>query len=140
MAAKGHKLTPKQEAFARRFVECGNATQAYRESHGSKGNDQTCATQGCRILALPVVQAFVEELRAGVRKDHGVTVAGLLDELEEARKVGRQTGNASAMVAATMAKAKLSGLDKGEGDESDAAVPVKVEVYVKDARKPDANA
>ena len=140
MAAKGHKLTPRQESFARKFVECGNASQAYRDTFGSKGSDATVATQASRTLALPVVQAYVAELRANVRVEHNVTVAGLIVELEEARQIGRQTGNASAMVAATMAKAKLSGLDKGEGDESDAAVPVKVEVYVKDARKPDAHA
>lgn len=140
MAAKGQKLTPRQEAFARKFVETGNATSAYREAFGSKGKDTTVATDASRTLKLPIVAAYVAELRAAVRTDHDVTLASLLTELEEARQMGNKTGNASAMVAATMAKAKLSGLDKGEGDDDQVATPVKVEVTVTDARKPAANA
>ncbi|QQP96537.1 terminase small subunit [Lysobacter enzymogenes] len=138
MAAKGHKLTPKQETFARKYVEGGSPMHAYREAFGGKGNDRTCATQAQRLLALPVVSDYIAELRADVRKDHGVTVAGLLLELEEARQVGKAEGQASAMVAATMAKAKLAGLDKGDGDESDVPTPVEIRVSVVDARKPNA--
>lgn len=140
MPAKGQKLTPKQETFARKFVEHGNASKAFREAYDSKGSDSTVATQASRTLALPIVAAYVAELRAAARAEHGVTVAGLLAELEEARQVARKTGNASAMVAATMAKAKLVGLDKGEGDDDGVAQPVKVEVTVRDARKPKADA
>jgi hypothetical protein len=38
----------------------------------------------------------------------------ILAELEKARVLASMKGNASAMVSATMAKAKLLGLDKGE--------------------------
>jgi hypothetical protein len=44
------------------------------------------------------------------------------------------------MVAATMGKAKLAGLDKDAGDDTDEAQPVKVEVSVVDARKRHADA
>ena len=41
-----------------------------------------------------------------------VTVEDLLIELEEARQIGIDTKSAAPMVAATMGKAKLMGLDK----------------------------
>lgn len=41
-----------------------------------------------------------------------VTVESLIAELEEARQVGKTTESAAPMVAATMGKAKLMGLDK----------------------------
>ena len=41
-----------------------------------------------------------------------MTVGDLIKELEEARQAGLEFGSASAMVAATMGKAKLLGLDK----------------------------
>lgn len=140
MAAKGQKLTPKQEAFAREYVKTGNATEAYRSVYESKGSNTTCATAGSRLLKLPIIADFMAQLRAEVRTDHGVTVASLLIELEQARGVGLLSGNASAMVSATMAKAKLAGLDKGDGDDNEPATPVKVEVTVRDARRPDADA
>ena len=41
---------------------------------------------------------------------HSITVDSLTDELENARKTAQEAGQASAMVAATMVKAKLHGL------------------------------
>lgn len=41
-----------------------------------------------------------------------VTVESLIEELEEARQVGKENASAGPMVAATMGKAKLAGLDK----------------------------
>lgn len=138
MAAKGQKLTPRQEAFAREYVKTGNATEAYRAVYESKGSNTTCATAGSRLLKLPIIADFVAGLRVEVRTDHGVTVASLLLELEQARAIGAKTGNASAMVSATMAKAKLAGLDKGDGDDDGQATPVEIRVSVVDARKPEA--
>ena len=47
---------------------------------------------------------------------HLITVDSLTKELEQARKTAQEAGQASPMVAATMAKAKLHGLltDKAE--------------------------
>lgn len=86
------------------------------------------------------IAARVAELRATLEKTHSVTVASLIAELEEARMVGKGREQAAAMVAATMGKAKLAGLDKDAGDDTDEAQPVKVEVSVVDARKPRAEA
>ena len=39
---KAHKLTPKQEAFARAYIETSNASEAYRQSYSaSRMKDET---------------------------------------------------------------------------------------------------
>lgn len=64
-----------------------------------------------------------------------MTVASLIAELEEARQVGKDRGQASAMAAATMGKAKLAGLDRELPGDDDEAQPVRVEVQMVDARR-----
>ena len=65
-----------------------------------------------------------------------MSIDDLMTELDDARLTAKANGQASAMVAATMSKAKLLGLDKGVTDDNEAQ-PVSVIVNVKDARKPD---
>ena len=65
-----------------------------------------------------------------------ITIDDLMNELDDARLTAKANGQASAMVAATMSKAKLLGLDKGVTDDNEVQ-PVSVIVNVKDARKPD---
>ena len=66
-----------------------------------------------------------------------VTIDDLMTELDDARLTAKDNGQASAMVAATMSKAKLLGLDKGDGDRDSEVMPVSVIVNIKDARKPE---
>jgi predicted DNA-binding ribbon-helix-helix protein len=80
-------------------------------------------------------------MRGNIASAHGVTVASLIAELEEARQVGKERGQASAMAVATMGKAKLAGLDKDVGDDAiNSPQPAQVIVTVRDARKPNADA
>ncbi|MEM8160246.1 terminase small subunit, partial [Morganella morganii] len=56
----------------------------------------------------------VAELQQEHRTRHNITVSDLLRELEEARKAAltAETPQSSAAVAATMGKARITGLDK----------------------------
>ena len=65
-----------------------------------------------------------------------VNIDDLITELDDARLTAKANGQASAMVTATMSKAKILGLDKGVND-TDELQPVKVVINVEDARKPD---
>jgi len=80
------------------------------------------------------ITARLADLRGKVETAHGVTVASLIAELEEARQVGRERGQASAMAQATLGKAKLAGLDKDIG-EDDGPPPASVTVSVVSGRK-----
>jgi len=128
-------LTIKQETFCQKYVETGNASEAYRQAYGSKGKPETVARSAHELIVNPKVSARIAALReATINRVHGVTVASLISELEEARQVGKERGQASAMAAATMGKAKLAGLESGV-DDADDATPIAVTVEIKSGRK-----
>lgn len=103
----------KHEKFCQFFIETGNASEAYRRAFpDSKMKDNSLHVEASRLLNSPTVSLRVLELRNEHRERHKVTVDDLIKELEEARQAGLSFENASAMVAATMGKAKLLGLDK----------------------------
>lgn len=107
------RFTDKMELFCLAYVETGNASEAYRRSYNTSNMaDKTAQREGYNLLQNPLVQARIEELRIKVMERHEITVDTLLAELEEARLLGKETGKASAMVTASMGKAKLLGLDK----------------------------
>lgn len=60
---------------------------------------------------------------------HKITVDDLLAELDEARAIGKESGKAAPMVAATMGKAKLLGLDK-QVEEADTRPVGKIEIEI----------
>lgn len=66
-----------------------------------------------------------------------ITIDDLMTELDDARLTAKANGQASAMVAATMSKAKLLGLDKVDSEHDNEPQPVQIIVNVKNARKDD---
>lgn len=110
-------LTPKQEAFARAYIETGNASEAYRRSYNaSKMKPESIRVNASKLLADANVALMVKTLRAKADERCMVTVLSLTEELEEARALALQEGQPSAAVSASMGKAKLHGLlvDKAE--------------------------
>ena len=56
-------LTPKQEAFAHKYVECGNASEAYRFAYEADDSKlPTVWNEASRLLANPQVAQRVSEL------------------------------------------------------------------------------
>ena len=112
-------LTPKQSRFIDEYMKDLNGTQAViRAGYSTKGAD----VQAVRLLGNARVKAEVEKRQAALAETHGVTLKSLLDELDEARAaaLSAETVQSSAAVAATMAKAKLTGLvvDKVKSETS----------------------
>ena len=67
-----------------------------------------------------------------------MNIDDLMTELDDARLTAKANGQASAMVAATMSKAKLLGmLDKTESKHDNEVQPVQIIVRTVDARKPE---
>jgi len=67
-----------------------------------------------------------------------MSIDDLMTELDDARLTAKANGQASAMVSATMSKAKLLGmLDKTDSELNNEPQPVQIIVNVKNARKPD---
>lgn len=82
MAGRGGKLTPKQEAFARAYVETGNASEAYRRAYNPKKMSAAAVqVEGARLLKHPLVSLWVDESRRQVAEKHGITVERIVAEL-----------------------------------------------------------
>ena len=115
-------MTPKQEQFARLYVETGNASEAYRQAYNADNmKPETVTNEAYKLLQDPDISAMVDDLKAEARQRHAVTVGDLLHELEQARAaaLAAPTPQSSAAVSATMGKAKMLGLlvDKAEIQE-----------------------
>lgn len=123
-------LTPEQETLSAALtnlqrltvlgvVEGKSQRQAYRDAGGKAKNDAAADTSAYEIMSRPEVRDFYESLTAQVAKSAGITLETLLGELEEARQAayGGEKPQAAAMVAATMGKAKLLGLEAPQKTE-----------------------
>ncbi|NJJ92912.1 terminase small subunit [Proteus mirabilis] len=108
-------LTVKQEKFCQAYVETGNASEAYRMAYATdKMKATSINSKAYELLNNGEITVRVAQLQHEHRTKHDITVSELLKELEEARKkaLSAETPQASAAVAATMGKARLTGLDK----------------------------
>lgn len=107
------KLTAKQEAFAQKYVECLNASEAYRSvcEVAKDTKPESVWRSASRMLSDVHVMSRVADLQQEHRERHFVTIDMLTAELDEARQLAlRDEKGASAAVSATMGKAKLHGL------------------------------
>lgn len=116
---KQGELTAKQSRFVDEYMVDLNATQAAIRAGYSK---KTAGSIGDENLKKPAIAAEVAKRQDALAATHGVTLQSLLDELDEARAaaLSAETVQSSAAVAATMAKAKLTGLvvDKVKSETS----------------------
>jgi phage terminase small subunit len=121
-------MTPKQEAFARAYVETGNASEAYRRAYNAeKMSDEAIRVEACRLLDNPNVSLTVEKLQAKHQKRHEITVDKLtemaLAAFKEAQRIAPTSGQmqTSSMVKAAEFLGKLHGLivDRSEVTHKD---------------------
>jgi phage terminase small subunit len=111
------KLTPKQEKFCQKYIETGNATEAYYAAYDAAGSKPITANRRAKeLLDNGKIAARVRELQQMHLQRHIVTVDTITSELEEARSLAMQSKQPSAAVSAALGKAKLHGLivDKNE--------------------------
>ena len=128
-------LTPKQEAFCLRYIETGNASEAYRLSYDADSmKPATVNRTAFDLLENPKIAARLEELRGMSVRRHLVTIDTLTAELDELKAMARDNGQYSPAVTAVMGKAKLHGLlvDKGEITGKDGAPLEAVKIYLPD--------
>lgn len=103
-------LTPKQEGFCQKFVELGNASEAYRQVYSaSKMKPATVNVKASELLASGKIAVRVAELKAHHAERHDVTVDMIREMLIEDRKFARECATPAAAVSASMGLAKLYG-------------------------------
>lgn len=120
-------LTPKQEAFAKAYVETGNASEAYRQAYAPKKmSESAIKVEASRLLKHPNVALTLEQIQAEARDRHGITVDTIVDMLLEDRKMAHTNRQAGSAVAASMGLAKICGylVDKKQvsGDDENPLV------------------
>ena len=128
-------LTPKQEAFAQKFVECGNGSEAYRHAYDvGEETSEWVKVEASKLLKDPNVALTVIELQIEARERHDVTMDRLTEELEQARlQAMSDPKGAGAAVSAIMAKAKLHGLITDKQDAKISGTSVSIVVSPDDA-------
>ena len=109
--SKRKGLTQKREVFARAYVECGNAPQAYARAFNCENFQPSKISSRANLLLKQVeVAAFIAMLREEAAKRNDITVDNLTQMLLEDRKLARDLGNPSAAIAAVRELGKLHGL------------------------------
>ena len=101
----------RHERFAQSLADGKSADEAYQDAgfEENRGN-------ASRLKSKESILKRVSELLERAAKRVELTAADILTELAEARNLARQNGQANAMVAASMGRAKVAGLiiDKQE--------------------------
>lgn len=112
------KLTPKQEAFARAYVETSNASEAYRRCYKANTKPEVVWVKACELLKNGKVAVRVAELKQDLADRHDVTVDYLTAEYRDAIMQGKTLGQIAPVVSAITALGKLHGLISDKVDHN----------------------
>jgi len=118
-APKAAKLTPKQDAFARAYVEMLGPSEAYKRAYDAENmSPESIKVEANKLLNRPNIALTIVKLQEAGRERTLVTVESLTKELDENRSAALELEQPAAMNSATMGKAKLHGLlvDRVHGD------------------------
>jgi phage terminase small subunit len=109
---------PRYEQFALELFKGlgqGGGAVSHSAAYTAAGytkNRRSAKVQACRLLQnCPAIIERVKELQAEVAKVKKVTVEAIVDELETARAMAEKNERESAMVAASLGKARVLGLE-----------------------------
>ncbi len=131
-------LTPKQEKFCLKYIETGNASEAYRQSYDAeKMKPETVNRSAKELLDNHKIAARLAVLRQISQERHAVTVESITKELDESRQLATADKQHSAAITASMGKAKLHGLITDKATVSaDLAVSGGVSIYLPENGRP----
>ncbi|UNU73273.1 terminase small subunit [Moraxella nasovis] len=112
------KLTPKQEQFCQKYIELGNASEAYRQSYNAKNmKDETVNRNAKALLDNNKITTRLNELRQAHANRHDVTIDEMLSAYDEAYQIAKLNENPTAMISAINAKVKVLGMDRQSKSE-----------------------
>ncbi len=109
MAGKKTLDKPRYERFAQNKAK-GMLTGPAYTAAGFKATGNTAQVNGGLLLKRPEVKARIAEILSVAAERTVTTVDDIARQLDEDRKVAKKNSQASAMVQATMGKAKVLGL------------------------------
>jgi len=104
------KLTVKQEKFAKEYVKCGCASEAYRHAYNtSRMKDKSIHELSCRLLADVKVSSRVDQLKVKASKRHEITLDKMLEMFLEDRDQAKALDQTSVAISADNSIAKMLG-------------------------------
>lgn len=127
--ATAANLTPKQERFAQKYVELGNASEAYRQAYAAANmGGEAVAVEAFRLLGNPKIALRVEALQDLALRRHQVTVDRVIAEYAklaflDIRKAFDENGNLKPIheidddTAAAIAGIEAETLFEGQGKD-----------------------
>jgi phage terminase small subunit len=122
-------LTPKQEKFARKYVELGNASEAYRQSYDAENmSNEAIHQEAYQLTTHPQVSLRIFQLQELARKRHQVTVDRVVAEYAklaflDVRKAFDEEGRLKPIheidddTAAAIAGLEVESLFEGRGED-----------------------
>jgi phage terminase small subunit len=110
-------LTPKQEKFAQKYVETGNASEAYRQSYNAQNmQPDSIHVNASKLLSDAKIALRVEQLQSAHRERHDVTVDSLTTKASEVFAGAMEAQQYGAARGALDLQAKLHGLITNKQD------------------------
>jgi hypothetical protein len=104
------KLTPKQEAFVKVYLETGNASEAYRRSYDcSATTEKSINENASKLLKHAKIAPRIQEAKAKVAERTEVSLFDIVNMLKEDRRLAHTIEDAKAATEASMSLAKLLG-------------------------------
>lgn len=120
-------LTPKREAFAQAYVDCGSPTEAYRRVYATDGWKPTSieATAG-KLIALPIVSLRVAEIRSELAKRNALSHDWVIERLKANHEAAYEAGDYTASNQAL----KLIGQHLGMWAKREIEISGQIDVHV----------
>lgn len=104
-------LTIKQENFCQKYVECSNASEAYRYAYNAKNcKPETIWKRAYELMDLDWIKERIQELQAEHRAKHDVTVESVTKMIKEAYELAKDKKDVTNIRGSGMDLAKLHGL------------------------------
>ena len=126
-------LTIKQETFCQKYVETGNASEAYRHAYDAGGMKPASVNRKAKeLLDNGKIAARLEELRAPAAQAAQITLESHLRRLEELSAAAQQAGQMAAAITAEIARGKAAGVhvEKSEALVTTRELPASVDEVV----------
>ncbi len=129
-----HGLTEKQESFAVLCVKLGSQAEAYRQAYDTDPNarDSWIYVEASQLADHPKVSLRIKELQDKAAKRNEFTIHKAFQELEDARKLAHDEGQAGAAVSAVTAKVKLAGFEPAQKSKVEVVGEIKSEISASD--------
>lgn len=130
-------LTANQEAFCVELAKTGDASGAYRKAYRAEGMSQNAiAVEAFKLQSNPKITQRLSVLRSDVRRASAVTLEQHVADLLTIREEARAARQFSAAITAEVSRGKVSGLYSDGAGDDDAPPVQRVEIIVRDGRKP----